>query len=56
MTKIIEEKDNEKGFVTKKPPLGVNQESIHVCDDCEGTGLYGEEECNLCLGTGWVDH
>ena len=30
--------------------------NVKKCPECKGTGLLGEETCDICLGTGKTDH
>lgn len=39
----------------KKPMLHVGAEhKWQICFDCDQTGMVGDEECNMCAGSGWI--
>ena len=42
------------GEVKKPMPLAGGVHRWQICFDCEQTGIVGDDECNMCAGSGWI--
>lgn len=45
--------DSEEACIWNAKASNPPEKAI-ICHDCDGTGMYNREECNMCAGNGWI--